>query len=974
MNLVRRALKLAQAGDLYGAAETANVDVAHAAVVSEGLRRGMRYSIGAEVDNDPRSRPDAQNIVDAMRPDAIIRSVHFINDHASGARRELAVAVRQSGVPRSVRRRRHRADAGSCTSTRWSTRSNGCPDTSSGTSSSPRCSAIGPTTRSSSEYEDRVLAAAEARGMAVEFNTRFFYRDHSDEEKDRYLDANKRFLRKAKERGVQIAIGSDAHSPKDQGGAFEVVLHVLDQLDINEIVFPMRRTLRRVALRVVREPEPEPAPEPAPQPEPPAARTTCRPARPRMSPRRRCARRARPRKPPARPRPRPSGRPSVRKRRSQRPRHRPAPTPTPLSLGASRGGRAPEVAAPETAADHEPVEPRPQDAAEDDASSAARSASTADEPSPAEEPQASAGAAKPARVRKSRAKPKPVEADIVAQPAPEPAAAEPAVSEPTVSESAVPEPAVPESVVPEVVAPEPPTPEPAPEPEPIATAAAKQPAAKPAAANAAAAKPARSKPTPSKPAPSKPAPSRRKPLRPSPLRPNQLHPRPSRRRPLRPGRLRQRPPRLRQLRLSPLLRRARRPDPPPRPRSSRPSAAKKAAPAKAGAKKHAPVKAAAKKATPARAAAKKATPAEEGRAREKGHAEEGGAGPWSRQEGRTEEGGCEESTAGAHRAGPQERSRKRLRKRRRRSVARRDPGLRNLVIGALACALSVSACTKVGDQSLGTATSTSTSSAGTIPGELRVAIQRAPNTLNPILSANTTEGFINRLSFDTLVSVDGTTKKLVPILATEVPDAGQRRHQQGRPDDHVPPAQRREVARRRAVLEQGRQVLVASDDEQREQRERARRIRGRQVRRHARRHDGRLPPQKEVRAVREHGVRGERQPGLHHPRASAREISEPQPSAVQPAADRHRTVQARLVGARRPPRARRERRLLPRQAEAAAHPHPRDPRREHLAQRFARARHRLDLRGVAAALQAAQDDDRTSRSCSTTSRRPWACR
>src|SRR4030088_2388733 len=47
--------------------------------------------------------------------------------------------------------------------------------------------------------------------------------------------------------------------------------------------------------------------------------------------------------------------------------------------------------------------------------------------------------------------------------------------------------------------------------------------------------------------------------------------------------------------------------------------------------------------------------------------------------------------------------------------------------------------------------------------------QRPPNTLNPILSANTTEGFLNRLSFDTLVSVDGRTKKVIPILATEVP-------------------------------------------------------------------------------------------------------------------------------------------------------------------------------------------------------------
>src|SRR5437868_8924759 len=78
VNTVRRALKLAEAGDLYGAAETAGVDVAHAAVVSEGLRRGMRFSIGAELDNDPRARPDAQNIVDAMRPDGMIRSVHFV--------------------------------------------------------------------------------------------------------------------------------------------------------------------------------------------------------------------------------------------------------------------------------------------------------------------------------------------------------------------------------------------------------------------------------------------------------------------------------------------------------------------------------------------------------------------------------------------------------------------------------------------------------------------------------------------------------------------------------------------------------------------------------------------------------------------------------------------------------------------------------------------------------------------------------
>ena len=95
--------------------------------------------------------------------------------------------------------------------------------------------------------------------------------------------------------------------------------------------------------------------------------------------------------------------------------------------------------------------------------------------------------------------------------------------------------------------------------------------------------------------------------------------------------------------------------------------------------------------------------------------------------------------------------------------------MRKLVIGALACTLSVSACTKVGDQSATAVSVSSTGGAGTVPGELRVAIQRAPNTLNPILSANTTEGFLNRLTFDTLVTVDGRTKKMVTSLATEVP-------------------------------------------------------------------------------------------------------------------------------------------------------------------------------------------------------------
>ncbi len=69
------------------------------------------------------------------------------------------------------------------------------------------------------------------------------------------------------------------------------------------------------------------------------------------------------------------------------------------------------------------------------------------------------------------------------------------------------------------------------------------------------------------------------------------------------------------------------------------------------------------------------------------------------------------------------------------------------------------------------ATTTTTAAGAPAAGAsmLRVAIQRSPNTLNPLLAANTTEAFLNRLSFDTLVSVDGSGKHLVPILATVVP-------------------------------------------------------------------------------------------------------------------------------------------------------------------------------------------------------------
>jgi HisJ family histidinol phosphate phosphatase len=252
VNTVRRALKLAQAGDLYGAAETAGVDVAHSAVVSEGLRKGMRFSIGAEVDNDPRARPDAQNIVDAMRPDGLIRTVHFVN-----------IEHPEKGAdwpwPFDNDEFAHLHDVVG-TDKLWELYTaklfddlEKLPAHIVGHFYMPASFGNWPSLRTLEGYEDRLLDISHARGLAVEINTRFLYRSDSDDLKKKYLDANARLIRKAKLRGVSIAVGSDAHSPKDQGNGFDHVLGLLDDAKINEIVFPVGGRLARVALRATRE-------------------------------------------------------------------------------------------------------------------------------------------------------------------------------------------------------------------------------------------------------------------------------------------------------------------------------------------------------------------------------------------------------------------------------------------------------------------------------------------------------------------------------------------------------------------------------------------------------------------------------------------------------------------------------------------------------------------------------------------------
>lgn len=252
VNTVRRALNLAQAGDLYGAAEVAGVDIAHAAAVSEGLRRGMRFSIGAELDNDPRSRPDAQNIVEAMKPDGMIRSVHFLTiDHPEkGAdfawpfdNPEFVSLYDVVGTTRvwELYMERLLDDIEKL------------PGHIVAHFYVPAKFGHWPDQKTLEKYEDRFLDACASRGMAVEVNTRFLYREESEEQQKKMFDASMRLMRKAKAKKVGIAIGSDAHSPKDQGGAFDIVLKMLDDADINELVFPVAGRLARVALRATRE-------------------------------------------------------------------------------------------------------------------------------------------------------------------------------------------------------------------------------------------------------------------------------------------------------------------------------------------------------------------------------------------------------------------------------------------------------------------------------------------------------------------------------------------------------------------------------------------------------------------------------------------------------------------------------------------------------------------------------------------------
>ncbi len=532
VNLVRRALKLAQAGDLYGAAETANVDVGHAQVVSEGLRRGMRYSIGAEVDNDPRARPDAQNIVDAMRPDGLIRSVHFIPiDHpVHGAgwnwafdNPEFASLYDHVGTEKT-----------------WEgymavllDAIERLPGNIVGHFYVPAVFGHWPDEATLERYEDQMLDAVEARGMAVEFNTRFLYRDVSEADKERYLDANRRLLRKARDRGIGIAIGSDAHSPRDQSGQFDRVLAILDELEINELVFPIGGRLLRVALRYVKPVEPEPpapapAPAPAPVPEPAPVPVAAAPVADAPSVEPPAATPAKPRK--ARPsasstRPKDTTPERAAERRADDapveaaapPEPEPTPTPAPEPETPAAEPIAAEPVAAEPVVTPAEVAPKP--------AKAAKAKPVAVKPAAPAKPAPAKSAAKPTKPAPAAKAAKPVakapakSAAVAAKPAAKAVKARPAVKAPAKKAAAKAAPAKKKApakaaparkVVAKKVAPKKPAAKkPAPAKAPAKKAAAKKPAAKPAAKRPPVKKAAAKAAVAKKPAPKKPAGKRR---------------------------------------------------------------------------------------------------------------------------------------------------------------------------------------------------------------------------------------------------------------------------------------------------------------------------------------------------------------------------------------------------------------------------------------------------------------------------------
>ena len=78
------------------------------------------------------------------------------------------------------------------------------------------------------------------------------------------------------------------------------------------------------------------------------------------------------------------------------------------------------------------------------------------------------------------------------------------------------------------------------------------------------------------------------------------------------------------------------------------------------------------------------------------------------------------------------------------------------------------ACTRASEQP-STGASGGERHSYSIPGVLRIGIQSPPNSLQGVFTSNTTEVMVDRLVYDPLITVDASGKKLIPVLAAEVP-------------------------------------------------------------------------------------------------------------------------------------------------------------------------------------------------------------
>ena len=223
----RRGLSLASAGDVAGAAHTANVSVEVASTVSQAMRGGLRCLIGIEADNDPRDAETAADILAQWRPECVVRSVHFLEfEHPEGGRWLWPFDNPEF------------SEFYACYGTRAAWR---CyVETLLREIEARRTDVVGhfyvpakfghwPPHRELEEHEDRVIDACARRSLAIEFNTRALYRGIA-EKRATYLGHYRRLLQKAARAGVPVALGSDSHSPADQANSFDLAMNVVAQV------------------------------------------------------------------------------------------------------------------------------------------------------------------------------------------------------------------------------------------------------------------------------------------------------------------------------------------------------------------------------------------------------------------------------------------------------------------------------------------------------------------------------------------------------------------------------------------------------------------------------------------------------------------------------------------------------------------------------------------------------------------------